>query len=123
MTPLTILLAEDNPVNQLVAKGMVTKLGHTVDVANNGLEVLEKLRIRTYDVILMDVHMPEMDGTEATEQIRAEWPQSTQPTIIALTADTKEQQRAAYLAGGMDDYVSKPIQLPELIAALDRVSQ
>ncbi|MEM7538277.1 MAG: response regulator [Chloroflexota bacterium] len=118
---LRILLAEDNVVNQKVAHRILKKCGYTADVAANGLEALEALKRQPYDVILMDIQMPEMDGLTATQQIRIHWPQDQQPKIIALTADAMEQQREQYLVLGMDDFVSKPIRVPALMAALERI--
>lgn len=119
---LTILLAEDNKINQLVALGILKKYGHHVDVAANGMEVLEALQRRHYDVILMDIHMPQMNGLATTKKIRADWPPAEQPAIIALTADALEQQRQVYLKAGMDEFVAKPIRVAELISAMDRVA-
>jgi len=121
--PLSILLAEDNVINQKVALGILRKLGYSADVAANGVEVLETLQRQPYDVILMDIQMPEMDGVTATEHIRSQLPVDQQPYIIALTANAMDQQRDEYLAAGMDNFVSKPIRLPELISALDLTSQ
>ncbi len=119
--PLRILLAEDNVVNQKVAVGILKKCGYKADVAANGLEALQAQERIKYDVILMDIHMPEMDGVAATQRIREEIPRSEQPTIIALTADAMEQHKQQYLEAGMDDFVSKPIRVNELLAALERV--
>jgi CheY-like chemotaxis protein len=118
---LRILLAEDNPINQLVNRLIPTKLGHRVDVVENGQEVLDALRTDSYDVVLMDVQMPEMDGLEATRRIRAECAPSRQPWIIALTASADRADRAACLEAGMDAYLSKPMLAPELLLALDAV--
>jgi signal transduction histidine kinase/DNA-binding response OmpR family regulator len=120
--PLRILLAEDNAVNQRVAVRMLEKLGHRADLAADGQEALQALRRQPYDVILMDVQMPEMDGEEATRRIRAEWPPERQPRIIAMTAHAMQEDRARYLAGGMDDYISKPVQLDQLRRALARAA-
>ena len=116
--PLRILLAEDNAVNQRVAILLLAKLGYRADVAANGIEVLNALKRRRYDVILMDVQMPQMDGLEASRRICREWPDS-RPRIIAITADSMEEDRQACLKAGMDDYLSKPIRLPNLALALD----
>ncbi len=117
---LRILLAEDNVVNQKVALHILQKIGIRADVAANGLEVLEALKRQPYDVILMDVQMPELDGVETTQRIRRQWPSNRQPFIIALTANALKGDREKYLATGMDDYASKPIQVDELISALSK---
>ncbi len=116
--PLHILLAEDNVVNQKVATSILERLGYRPDVAANGLEVLDSLRRQEYDVILMDVQMPEMDGEEATQRIRNDSALSSQPRIIAMTANALDGDRERYLASGMDDYISKPVRVEELIHAL-----
>ena len=118
---LRILLAEDNQVNQKVALGLLGKFGHTADVAGNGLEALAMLRQRPYDVVLMDVHMPEMDGCEATVRIREDFDASDQPHIIAMTANALSGDRERFLDIGMNDYVSKPVQPRRLAEALERV--
>ena len=120
--PERVLLAEDNAVNQKVAFLMLAKLGYRADVAANGHEVLGAVRRQTYDVILMDVQMPEMDGLEAARQLNVLHPErSARPWIIALTANAMQGDREACLAAGMDDYISKPIKTEELAAALGRV--
>ncbi|MCA9900498.1 MAG: response regulator [Ardenticatenaceae bacterium] len=116
--PLRILLAEDNAINQKVALRMLERLGYRADVAGNGLEVIEAMLQRPYDVILMDVQMPEMDGVKATIHIRKELINRKQPYIIAMTANALAGDRETYLNTGMDDYVSKPVRVPELVAAL-----
>jgi PAS domain S-box-containing protein len=116
--PLHILLAEDNVINQKVAVSILERLGYRPDVAANGLEVLEALRRQDYDVILMDVQMPEMDGEEAAVQIQKEWPAARHPRIIAMTANALEGDREHYLSIGMNDYISKPVRVDELIRAL-----
>ncbi len=118
--PLRILLAEDNAINQQVALSFLERLGYRADVAANGLEVLRSLRRQPYDVVLMDVHMPEMDGLEATRRIRQEFAAEAQPRIIAMTADAMREDREACLAAGMEDYISKPVQVGELVAALSK---
>jgi len=118
--PLHILLAEDNLVNQKVALRILEKLGYRADVAANGLEVLDALNRQHYDVVLMDIQMPEMDGVEATGQIIDKHPPDERPRIVAMTAHALEGDRDRYLNAGMDDYVSKPVRVQELIKALQR---
>jgi PAS domain S-box-containing protein len=119
LPPLRILLAEDNAVNQRVALLLLDKLGYRADVASDGREAVEAVERQPYDVILMDVQMPEMDGLEATRVIRERWP-DRRPRIIAMTAGATEDDRRATLEAGMDDFVSKPIRQEELVAALGR---
>jgi CheY-like chemotaxis protein len=116
--PLKILLAEDNTVNQKVALRMLDRLGYRADVAGNGIEVLEALERQPYDLVLMDVQMPEMDGLEATRQIQARWPQERRPHIIAMTAHALEEVRQMCLDLGMVGYISKPIRIEELVETL-----
>jgi signal transduction histidine kinase/CheY-like chemotaxis protein len=118
--PLRILLAEDVLVNQRMMLLTLGKLGYRADAASNGLEVLQALERQSYDLVFMDVHMPEMDGIEAARQIRARWPAETRPRIVALTADALAEDRAACYAAGMDDYLSKPVQSRQLEEALER---
>jgi CheY-like chemotaxis protein len=116
---LAILLAEDNPINQKVALSMLKHLDYKADVAGNGLDVLAALDRRPYDVILMDIQMPNMDGLDATRCIRKKR-LDRQPCIIAMTAYALEGDREEFLNAGMDDYLSKPIQIEELKLALER---
>ena len=118
--PLRILIAEDYVVNQKLALRLLAQMGYRADVAANGLEAIQALERQTYDVILMDVQMPEMDGLEATRQICARWPGGERPRIIAMTANAMQGDREICLAAGMDDYVSKPIRVDELVQALAR---
>jgi len=111
-----LLLAEDNAVNQKVAMRMLKKLGYSADLVANGLEVLQALERQSYDIILMDVQMPEMDGLEAARAIRRL--QRPQPRIIAITAYALEGDRERCLEAGMDDYISKPVQMAELAEVL-----
>jgi CheY-like chemotaxis protein len=119
-TPLRILLAEDNAMNQMVALRLLERLGYGADVAWNGLEALEALDRKPYDVVLMDVQMPELDGLDASRRICERWPADTRPRIIAMTANAMPEDREACLAAGMDDYVAKPIRADELAKALKR---
>ena len=118
--PLRILLAEDNLVNQKVAIGMLGRLGYRADVAANGLEALEAVGRQTYDVVFMDIQMPEMDGVAATNLIRETYEAGNRPRIIAMTANALAGDRERYLEVGMDDYVSKPVRRDDLEAALRR---
>ncbi|HUE75366.1 MAG TPA: response regulator, partial [Chloroflexota bacterium] len=118
--PLRILLAEDNATNQKLALRLLSRLGYEADVAANGLEVLQALDRQLYDVVLMDVQMPEMDGLEATREIRLRLPDARQPRVIAMTANAMQGDRELCLAAGMNDYVSKPIRPDELVAALGK---
>jgi len=116
--PLKILVAEDNGVNQKVIVHILQRLGYRADVAANGLEVLAALRRQHYDVVLMDLQMPEMDGLTATRQICQEWPINSRPWIIAMTANAMQGDREKSLAAGMNDYTTKPIRIEELVRAL-----
>ncbi|WP_250122039.1 PAS domain S-box protein [Chroococcidiopsis sp. CCMEE 29] len=118
--PLRILLAEDNRVNQQVALLTLEQLGYHADAVSNGLEVLQSLRRQPYNVVLMDIQMPEMDGLSTTRQIYQEWSPDRRPRIIALTAYATEDNWKQCLAVGMDDYISKPIQITKLIRALSQ---
>ncbi len=118
--PLNILLAEDIVVNQKVALLILKQMGYRADVANNGIEVLAALRRQPYDVVLMDMQMPEMDGLTATRLIYEQFNSESRPRIIAMTANAMTGDREKCLAAGMDDYVSKPIRVEELKEALVR---
>lgn len=118
-SPLRILLAEDNTVNQKVALHLLKRLGYRADVAGNGIEVIEALRRQPYDVIFMDVQMPEMDGLTATQEICQEWI-TERPRIIAMTANAMQGDRQICLDAGMDDYLSKPIRIEALSRALSK---
>jgi CheY-like chemotaxis protein len=120
--PLKILVVEDNQVNQKLALRILEQMGYRADIASNGLEAVESVERQTYDVILMDVQMPEMDGLEATRQILEKWP-TNHPRIIGLTANALEGDREMYLAAGMHDYISKPIRVNELVEALLRAQR
>lgn len=116
--PLRILVAEDNPVNLKLAMKVLGKLGYTPDKAENGKVVLEEVSKKNYDLILMDVQMPEMDGLEATRMIRLCL--SKQPVVVAMTANTMEDGREECLHAGMDDYISKPMNIEELVITLEK---
>src|SRR5581483_11148440 len=118
--PLRILLAEDNVVNQKVALRLLAQMGYRADVAANGLEAIEAVARQTYDVVLMDVQMPELDGFEASREINRCW-REARPRIVAMTANAMQGDRELCAAAGMDDYVAKPIRIEELVAALRRV--
>jgi signal transduction histidine kinase/CheY-like chemotaxis protein len=116
--PLRILLAEDNVVNQKLALRLLQQMGYRADVAANGIEAIESLQRQRYDLVLMDVQMPEMDGLEATRRIVARWPAGERPRIVAMTANAMQGDREACIAAGMDDYITKPIRVEALAAAL-----
>ena len=117
--PLRILLAEDNVVNQKVAVSLLKRMGYRPDVAANGLEVLQALERQRYDVVLLDMQMPEMDGEEAARRIQELYPPERRPRLIAMTANALEGDRERYLGLGLDDYVSKPIRVDDLKRALE----
>ena len=119
-TPLRILLAEDNKVNQRLGLMVLQKLGYQADIVSNGREALQALERERYDVVLMDVQMPEMDGLEATREIRRRWPAKSSPWIIALTANAMEGDRETCLGAGMDGYLTKPMKVPELQSLLEQ---
>jgi len=118
-SPLRVLVAEDNAVNQKVALRMLERFGYRADVASNGVEALDAIARQHYDLVFMDVQMPEMDGLETTRRIRELRP-DTRPTIIAMTANAMKEDREECLAAGMDDFVSKPITVKELLSTLER---
>jgi signal transduction histidine kinase/ActR/RegA family two-component response regulator len=120
--PLTVLLVEDTPVNQMVASRMLKKLGHTVEVASNGLDAVAAVAHGRFDVVLMDCQMPDVDGYEATTRIRAA-EQTGRVPIVALTASATLEDRERCLAAGMDDFLSKPVSIGELAQALARMTR
>jgi len=120
--PLRILLAEDVVVNQKIALRMLEQMGYRADVASNGIEAVESVERQSYDVVLMDVQMPEMDGLEASRRICARWPAGKRPALVAMTANAMQGDREMCLAAGMDDYVSKPIRTDELVKALMKIN-
>jgi PAS domain S-box-containing protein len=118
--PLDILLVEDNPVNQKVAVRYLERMGYHADAVGNGLEAVRAMRERNYRLVFMDVQMPEMDGLEATRQIRASSSPEHQPVIIALTANAMTGDRERCLEAGMNDYITKPVKIEELQSAISR---
>ncbi|MDX2212808.1 MAG: PAS domain-containing protein [Oculatellaceae cyanobacterium bins.114] len=122
-SPLRILIAEDNAVNQKVLMRLLQRIGYQADIVNNGLEVLDALSTQRYDVVLMDVQMPEMDGLTATQQIHQRWKPHERPYIIAVTANAMRGDREECLQSGMDDYLSKPIRPDKLTHALKQCYQ
>lgn len=112
---LRILLADDNPMHQKIALKMLSRLGHKADTVDNGLEALKALEHISYDMILMDVQMPEMDGIEATRQIRERWPDG--PIVVFLTAC--DYYREACFEAGANDFLTKPVKMQELHAAIE----
>jgi signal transduction histidine kinase/DNA-binding response OmpR family regulator len=119
--PLRILLAEDNVVNQKLALRLLQQMGYRADLASNGIEALECIERQRYDVVLMDVQMPEIDGLEASRRITARWQPGARPRIVAMTANAMQGDREQCLAAGMDAYVTKPIRVDALVEALLRV--
>ncbi|MFM8320613.1 MAG: response regulator [Chloroflexota bacterium] len=120
--PLQILLAEDNLFNQKLAVHLLGQMGYRVDLAANGLEAIQAVERQPYDVILMDVQMPELDGLEAARRICARWGRENRPRLIAMTANAMQGDREMCLQAGMDDYISKPVRVPDLAAALERAA-
>jgi CheY-like chemotaxis protein len=115
---INIILAEDDPLNQKVALLMLKKLGIVADVAANGLEVLQALEGQPYDVVLMDIQMPEMDGIKATKIIRQRWPRG--PRIIVITSCTSDAYRELCFDAGADEFLEKPVKIEELTDAIKR---
>ena len=120
---LDILIAEDVMVNQLVLGAILNRLGHESDKVNNGLEAVQALKEKHYHVILMDISMPYLDGLEATRMIREFTGSSTQPWIVAVTANAILGDKARCLAAGMNDYVSKPVSISAIDSALKRYQE
>ncbi|WP_333654414.1 response regulator [Methanothrix soehngenii] len=118
ISALNILIAEDNPVNQKVTQLMLQRIGHRADLAANGQEVLRAMENRAYDLVLMDIQMPDMNGIEATKHIRSRWQQG--PKIIAITSFDPEFCREQCFSAGVDDFINKPIRMNELGAAIER---
>jgi signal transduction histidine kinase/HPt (histidine-containing phosphotransfer) domain-containing protein/BarA-like signal transduction histidine kinase len=118
--PLRLLLADDNPINQKVGLSVLHRLGYRADVASNGMEVMKALEQKPYDVLFLDVQMPEMDGLECARQICQRWNRDKRPVVIAMTGNALMGDREKCLAAGMDDYISKPVRITELQTALER---
>ena len=118
--PLRILVADDNRVNQKVASSFLEKLGYRVEVVGNGLEVLRALETKSYDILFLDIHMPEMDGYEAARQMQKRWSAADRPRIIAMTGNAMQGDRQKCLEAGMDDYIAKPVRIEDLRNALER---
>lgn len=119
--PIRILIAEDNPINMDVAQGMLSNLGYQPDAAENGLEVLKAIKTKTYDVVLMDVQMPEMDGLETTRHLVENYSREKRPLIVAMTANAMESDRQRCLEAGMDTFISKPFVMDELIELISNI--
>ena len=120
--PLRLLLADDNVVNQKVGAGMLKRFGYSVDVVANGAEVLRALDTRAYDLIFLDLQMPEMDGFEAARHVRSRWStrESVRPRMIAMTSSASQADRDLSIEAGMDDHISKPFTVDTLRKALER---
>jgi CheY-like chemotaxis protein len=118
--PLRIRLAEDNAVNQKIALRLLQQLGYRADTASNGLEAIQCVERQPYDLVLMDVQMPEMDGIEATRRIISGARSGGRPRIVAMTANAMQGDREDCIAAGMDDYVTKPIRPERLVEALEQ---
>jgi CheY-like chemotaxis protein len=117
---LKIIVTDDNAVNRRVAVSLLKLLGYQADSAGDAKDLLERLKHTDYDVVFMDVQMPEMDGLEATRRIRADLPSGRQPHVVAMTAAAFPEDRARCLDAGMNDYIAKPASLDELAAVLRR---
>jgi CheY-like chemotaxis protein/HPt (histidine-containing phosphotransfer) domain-containing protein len=118
--PMELLLADDNPINQKVGVTVLQKLGYRANLASNGVEVLKALEEKAYDLVFLDVQMPEMDGLEAARRICERWPAEQRPLIVAMTGNALLGDREKCLAAGMDDYISKPVRVGELQAIIER---
>jgi CheY-like chemotaxis protein len=121
--PFNILIAEDNVVNQRVVMAVLLKFGYQSDLAASGREAVKAVERRKYDIIFMDIQMPEMDGLEATRVICSHTSCSERPYIVAMTANAMKEDRELCLAAGMDDYLTKPIRPEEIKAAIERATK
>ncbi|MEX2088409.1 MAG: response regulator, partial [Bacteroidota bacterium] len=122
ISPLKILVAEDNDVNQQLMRHLLKKLGYGSEIVTNGLEAIGAVERTRYDVVFMDVQMPQMDGLDATRHIVGRWSKKDRPVIIALTADAMQGDRDKCIEAGMDDYLAKPIHLDQLRDTLLRIA-
>ena len=118
--PLKILVAEDNPVNQKLVQLVLARMGYKADLVENGLKAVLAVELSRYDILFMDLHMPEMDGLQATARIRRTIQADRQPRIIAMTADALVGDREKCINAGMDDYVGKPIRSEEVQSMIER---
>ena len=118
--PLRVLLADDNPINQKVGLSVLHKLGYRAEVARTGLEVIKALEQKPFDLLFLDVQMPEMDGLECAQLLTQRWTRDRRPIIIAMTGNALMGDREKCLAAGMDDYISKPIRIADLQATIER---
>ena len=118
--PLRILLADDYDVNQMVGARILQGFGYRCELAGNGLEVIQALERQPFDVVFLDVQMPEMDGYETARQIRKRWSDSERPRLVAMTANALRGDRDKCLEAGMDDYISKPVEISEVRRALEQ---
>lgn len=118
--PINILIAEDNLINQKLVTHVLSKMGYKIDIAENGIEVIQALKKKDYDLIFMDVQMPEMDGLEATSIIVNNWPRASRPVIIAMTANAMIGDKEKCIEAGMDDYMSKPIVLSDIKTKIEK---
>jgi CheY-like chemotaxis protein len=118
--PLRILVADDNLVNQKVSQALLDKLGYRANVVSNGLEVLHALELQPYDLVFLDVQMPEMDGCSAAREILRRWSEEDRPRLVALTGAAMLGDREKCMEAGMDDYISKPIRIVDLRSAIER---
>lgn len=123
MPPLSILLVDDNAINRKVGTKILQRLGYDPDIAKSGAEAIKRCTNKRYDVVLMDIEMPEMDGVTATAQLRETLPQNEMPRIVALTANAMSAERTRYIEAGMDDYLSKPIDVAALAGSLRRAGE
>jgi CheY-like chemotaxis protein len=121
--PLRILLADDNRVNQKVGQVFLEKLGYRADVVSNGLEVLHALELQPYDMIFLDVQMPEMDGCSAAREIHRRWSKKDRPRLVALTGEAMLGDREKCLEAGMDDYIAKPMRIVDLRATIEHLGR